>query len=236
MGGKVLITGANRGLGYELLKVYHANNYDVFPLVRSAESANELLKEFPQKCFPIIADIGLDSCKGIIKSTLEQYTREIDIVINNAGISGKEYQIEEVTSEEMLNLFNIHCLGVMRTVQGTLEFLNNSANPRIINVSSRLGSLTKMISDEFKDRYFSYSYKVAKASQNMLTVSLYQELRKKGIHVSTIHPGKLKTGTASNDADMEASEASLYIFNWIETLSMQQSGVFVEPNVGEMPW
>ncbi len=192
MKGKVLITGANRGLGYELLKVFHLKNYDVFPLVRSEESSHKLLSEFPHRCFPIVADIGLDSCKEIIKTTLDQHTKEIDIVINNAGISGKEYQIEKVTSEEMMNLINIHCLGVMRTVQGSLDFLSNSSNPRIINVSSRLGSLTKMVSDEFKDRYFSYSYRVAKASQNMLTVCLYQELRKKGIHVSAITSWKTK--------------------------------------------
>jgi NAD(P)-dependent dehydrogenase (short-subunit alcohol dehydrogenase family) len=236
MRGKVLITGASRGLGYELLKVFHSNSYEVFPLVRSEESSYKLLSEFPQRCFPIVADIGLDSCKENIKTTLEQHTKEIDIVINNAGVSGKEYQIEKVTSEEMMNLLNIHCLGVIRTVQSSLNFLSNSSNPRIINVSSRLGSLNKMISDKFKDRYFSYSYRVAKAAQNMLTVCLYQELRKKGIHVSAIHPGKLKTGTASADADMEASEASRYIFDWIETLSMQNSGMFVEPNVSEMPW
>jgi NAD(P)-dependent dehydrogenase (short-subunit alcohol dehydrogenase family) len=236
MGGKVLITGASRGLGYELLKFFHSRNYDVFPLVRSEESSHKLLSEFSQRCFPIVADIGVDSCRDIIKTTLNQHTKEIDIVINNAGISGKEWQIEKVTSEEMMNLLNIHCLGVLRTVQGALDFLSNSSNPRIVNVSSRLGSLTKMISDEFKDRYYSYSYRVAKAAQNMLTVCLYQELRKKGIHVSALHPGKLKTGTASADADMEASEVSRYIYDWIETLSMQQSGMFVEPNKGEMPW
>lgn len=236
MKGKVLITGASRGLGYELLKEFYLSNYDIFPLVRSEESSRKLLSEFPHRCFPIVADIGLDSCKEIIKNTLEQHTKEIDIVINNAGISGKEYQIEKVTSEEVMNLINIHCLGVMRTVQGSLDFLNNSSNPRIINVSSRLGSLTKMVSDEFKDRYFSYSYRVAKASQNMLTVCLYQELRKKGIHVSAIHPGKLKTGTASADADMEATEAARYIFDLIESIKLQQSGMFVEPNIGEMPW
>ncbi|WP_078554397.1 SDR family NAD(P)-dependent oxidoreductase [Bacillus alkalicellulosilyticus] len=236
MSRKVLITGASRGLGYELVKVYHSNNYDVFPLVRNEESAYKLSIEFPQKCFPIIADIGQDNCKDIIKTSLELHTKEIDIIINNAGVSGKEYQIEKVTSEEMLELFNIHCLGVIRTVQGSLDSLCNSSNPRIINVSSRLGSLTKMSSDEFKDRYFSYSYRIAKASQNMLTVSLYQELRKKGIHVSSIHPGKLTTGTASADADMEASEAARYIFEWVDSLSMRQSGKFVEPNVGDMPW
>jgi short-subunit dehydrogenase len=155
--GKVLITGGNRGLGYELVKVFHENDYEVFTVVRTNEAAEKIKHEFKQKCYPIVADLRFDDSKEKIKSALDMVTNEIDIVINNAGIPGREYEIEKVTTEEIEELLNIHCLGVIRTVQSTLGFLRNSANPRIINISSRLGSLSKMSSGEFSNRKFSYS-------------------------------------------------------------------------------
>lgn len=232
----VLITGANRGLGYELLKVFYYNNCVVFPLVRSEESANRLRKEFTNRCYPIVADIRSDDCKEIIKSTLENHTDKLDILINNAGIPGRAYQIENVSSGEVLDLLNVHCLGVIRTVQATIGFLENSTKPRIINVSSRLGSLSKMASGEFKNRNFSYSYRIAKAAQNMLTVCLDQEMKDLGICVVAIHPGKLKTYSGASDADMEPGEAARNIFNWVETLDINHSGIFVQPFTEQFQW
>ncbi|WP_207652857.1 SDR family NAD(P)-dependent oxidoreductase [Anaeromicrobium sediminis] len=233
---KVLITGGNRGLGYELVKVFLRNGYEVFAVVRSIEGKGKLEKEFKENCYPIVADISSDDSIKIIKSTLTKYTDQIDILINNAGITAKEHEIMKVTTNEMSNLFHIHCLGVVRTVQATLEMLYNSKNPRIINVSSRLGSLTKMASGEFKGRNFSYSYRIAKAAQNMLTICLDQELRDKGIYLGAIHPGKLKTNMAASDADMNPSEGANNIYNWVSSLKVKDRVEFVQPLVNELEW
>jgi NAD(P)-dependent dehydrogenase (short-subunit alcohol dehydrogenase family) len=236
MSGHVLITGANRGLGYELLKVFHANNYVVFPLIRNNTALQRIREEFGERCYPIEGDVSLDSCKKSIESTIKKYTNKIDILINNAGIPGVEHQIDKVNTSEVYDLFNVHCLGIIRTVQATLPFLLNSSNPRIINVSSRLGSLSKMASGEFKDRQFSYSYRIAKAAQNMLSICLHNELNSKGVHVSAVHPGRLKTDSGSSDADMEASEAAEFIFKWIQTLNKENSCQYVQPFVTELKW
>ena len=68
-----------------------------------------------------------------------------------------------------------------------------SNQSRVNNISSRLGSLHKMANKEFPQGEFSYSYRIAKAAQNMLTLCLQQEFADKGIRVTAIHPGKLKT-------------------------------------------
>ncbi len=189
----ILITGGNRGLGLELVRVFHKNGHTVFPVVRSKESLTFLIELFKEKCHPIYADISkYESVKGIA-SRLSFYTNSLDIVINNAGIPGETYEIENVTTKELMNLYNVHCLGVVRTVQATLSFLSESTNPRIINISSRLGSLSKMGRDEFPKGKFSYSYRIAKAAQNMLTLCLNQELEDKPISVTAIHPGKVQT-------------------------------------------
>jgi len=231
----VCITGASKGLGFELAKLFYAHQYLVFPLVRTNTAANDLLKEMP-RCHPIVADVTEDACTDILKAALYAHTNVLDILINNAGIPGVAYQIAKVTTQETSELFNVHSLGVIRTVQAALSFLERSSVPRIINISSRLASLSKTASGEFYEGGFSYSYRMAKAAQNMLTLCLDQELRSKGIHVSAVHPGKLNTKCASHDANMDSKEAAEKIFAWCQVAGLHNSGYYVEPGMGKLPW
>ncbi|OAB47163.1 SDR family NAD(P)-dependent oxidoreductase [Paenibacillus antarcticus] len=232
----VLITGASRGLGYELLKVYSIHDYITFPIVRTEEAFERLKYEFQGKCYPILADLTLDSSINHIKSEVSKQTDELDILINNAGISGTEYLIETVRTKEVNSLFDIHCLGPIRAVQSCISLLKQSDNPRIVNVSSRLGSITKMASGEFSDRDFSYSYRMVKAAQNMFTVCLSHELQGNNISVNAIHPGVLLTRGGSSDSNMYPEEAASNIYEWIKTLNKSTTGQFVQPSIGKLPW
>ncbi|SFM46260.1 NAD(P)-dependent dehydrogenase, short-chain alcohol dehydrogenase family [Paenibacillus sp. 1_12] len=231
----VLITGAGRGLGFELSKIFHENQYRVFPLVRNQSSANKLSHDL-KGCYPIVADVSFDESISLIKSYLQSRTHSIDIIINCAGISGQETKFNHVTTDEMKELFNVHCLGVLRTVQAAYDLLQNSANPRVINISSRLGSLGKVSSGDFTEGEFSYAYRVAKAAQNMLTVCMDQEMKSMGIHISAIHPGEIKTTMGSGDADLTPEEAANQLFFWIKKTSYNNSGTFTDPFKGKLPW
>ncbi|PFD41352.1 short-chain dehydrogenase [Bacillus cereus] len=233
---RVLITGGNRGLGLQLVKVFHENGHIVYPLVRSVEAIEQLKQMFPSRCFPILADLSADGSTERIKEQLEKYTGHIDLVINNAGIPGKETEILRTNSEELTDLFNVHCLGVIRAIKGTFPALIKSNQPRIINISSRLGSLHKMAAKEFPQGEFSYSYRIAKAAQNMLTLCLQQEFAGKGICVTAIHPGKLMTDIGAFDANMNPTEGAQNIYDWIINSNEDVSGKFIEPGVGELKW
>lgn len=114
---RVLITGGNRGLGLQLVKVFHENGHIVYPLVRTEVAVTQLKKMFSSRCFPILADLSIDESTEQIKNQLEEYKKYIDLVINNAGITGKETEILRTNSEELMELFNVHCLGVIRAVR-----------------------------------------------------------------------------------------------------------------------
>ncbi len=232
----VLITGGNRGLGLELVRVFHENEHIVFPVVRMKEAIDFLNKNFPNRCHPILADVSNDESIAEIESQIGSYVNHLDILINNAGIPGKSYEIEKVSTKELMDLYNIHCLGVVRTVQATLPYLRKSKNPRIINLSSRLGSLSKMANGEFAKGKFSYSYRIAKAAQNMLTLCLDQELVDIPISVTAIHPGKLMTSSGAYDADMSPEDAAKRIYTWLLNSKQNISGKFFEPLVSEMNW
>ncbi|MBE7105255.1 SDR family NAD(P)-dependent oxidoreductase [Bacillus cereus] len=233
---KVLVTGGNRGLGFQLVKVFHENGHIVYPLVRSKEAIGQLNKVFTSRCFPILADLSDDESTERIKEQIGEYTEHIDLVINNAGITGKETEILRTNPEELMELFNLHCLGVIRAIKGTYSALTKSNQPRIINVSSRLGSLHKMAGKEFLQGQFSYSYRIAKAAQNMLTLCLQQEFADKGIRVTAIHPGKLKTDIGAFDANMTPAEGAQNIYDWVMDSNEDVSGKFIEPGVGELKW
>jgi NAD(P)-dependent dehydrogenase (short-subunit alcohol dehydrogenase family) len=191
--------------------------------------------EMPE-CHPIIADVANDQCVDIMREALSAHTDGLDILINNAGIPGIAYEFANVTTQETAKLFNVHCLGIIRMVQASLSFLERSANPRIINVSSRLGSMAKTANGDFNEGGFSYSYRMAKAAQNMLTLCLDQELRRNGVHVSAVHPGKIKTDCASYDVDLEPHEAAQNILAWCTMASPINSGQFLEPGAGNLSW
>lgn len=232
----VVISGAGRGLGFALLNEMIQRGAYVYPIVRKKEDVSRLKNVFLKNCHPILADIKDESCIEIISNSIKEHTNSVDIVINNAGVPGKEYRISDVTQQEMMDVFQTHCMGAINVSKATLPFLEKSSNARIINVSSRLGSLTKMSSGEFKNRKFSYSYRIAKAAQNMFTVCLNNELQDKNIGVMAIHPGQVVTDSAANDAKETAEHAAKRIYDWIEQLTDNDHGTYQYPGFEEFPW
>ena len=236
MNKTVLITGANRGLGLALIEVFHAGGWTVFPLGRNAEALNKLKSRFPKNCHPICSDVSKNSVRDDIEKGLSNHTQSLDLLINNAGIPGVGHSIETLNPDEILDLFDVHCLGAVRCTQGALGFLLKSGMPTVVNVTSRLGSLSKTSSGDFAHLEISYAYRVAKAAQNMFSACLNQELKKKGVRVFSIHPGRLTTDTHAADADTPASIGAQKVFDWLKTSDRNQSGTFFEPFSEEFPW
>lgn len=233
---KILITGTNRGFGYALTKAFINNGDMVFGLVRQMEAVSSLEKEFGKQFIPIVSDVRDEDCSKTIKKVLAKHTNHLDLLINNVGVTGKGYRIDDVDPEEILNVFNVHCVSVIRTYQGAKDFLRKADEPLIINVSSRLGSLTRMASGEFAKRRFAYSYRVAKAAQNMLTICMDQELRNDNIRLVSIHPGRLLTESGAKDADTDPDVGATRLLQWLDTFKPEDTTSYVEPDVGEIPW
>lgn len=232
----VLITGASRGLGKALLQTFWENGDFVFPLIRSKEVAQLIKNNFSDRCAPIICDVVDECAIEEIRTTVSHYTDKLDIVINNAGVAGDAYRIKEISKEEIMKLFEIHCFGALNISKSCIPFLKNSSLGKIINVSSRLGSLSKMSSDEFRDRDFSYSYRIAKASQNMMSICLNNEMLDSSIGVISIHPGQINTESGSSDAKESPYEAGVRIMNWINSTTKSDFGKFYYPGVTEFNW
>lgn len=211
----VLITGANRGFGRALFDIYSHRGWQMFPLVRRAEAARELIRAAKSPCFPILADVTAPNPGEAITRVLATHTKTLDVLINNAGFAKKISGILTISANDLVEHFQVHCCGVLETTRAAFPFLKQAAAPLVINISSRKGSLALNLAETY-DR--AHPYRIAKCAQNMLTVSLDQELRPLGIPVFAVHPGRLITDAAPPDADTRPEIAAEKLVNWIEQI------------------
>ncbi|MFB9887310.1 SDR family NAD(P)-dependent oxidoreductase [Balneatrix alpica] len=228
----VLITGANRGLGLALAHAFHKEGYGLYLVVRSEAAQLELSHAFPGANV-LQCDLRDDFYESKLKEWLTSVT--LDVVINNAGSGSKAPTLAETTAEHLHKEFETNCVAVLSTVKGCLSALQCSRAGVVINISSRRGSLKLQSEMAAKGSGCSYSYRISKAAQNMLTLCLADDLDEWGIKVIAVHPGRLLTKMASHDACMSADESAARI---VELLRKQQfnSRDYICVENGILPW
>lgn len=209
----ILVTGAGRGFGRELARVYRQRGWTVFPLVR-AESAEQPFAD-DSGFRPLRADVGTAEAEEAIGAVLSAYGGPLDVLVNNAGIIHKRRWLPDTQPEDLEELFRVHCVGALRCTRAALPYLRRAPRPLVVNVSSRFGSIARTVGVEFRGIY---SYSMAKCAQNMLTACLDRELRPEGIRVLAIHPGSLRTSVGAVDADTDPREAAVRMADWLEAL------------------
>ncbi len=229
----VFITGINRGLGRELFNLFLAKGYMIFGVLRNVSEAQRIAMKLPDNGKLIIADLSNDASIASIQSVVKD--TPINLLINNAGVGGESFLIDDMESEEIQNLFNIHCLGVFRTVKALKTNLIKSTKPIVLNLNSRFGSISRQNTGAYKDLSVSYSYRIAKAAQNMLTICLRNEFEK-NIKFISLHPGKMKTDTAHTDADIDPDIVAAKILDFYEGGKLKEENGILEMDNELIDW
>jgi NAD(P)-dependent dehydrogenase (short-subunit alcohol dehydrogenase family) len=214
----ILITGASRGFGLELFNVYAKRGWTTYPLVRDPEVAIHLESSTQHSCYPIVSDITAEQLEEVIEKTLGEHCEKLDILMNNAGNIIKRRGLENTFPNDLNNLFRVHCIGVLRCTKAALPYLAKAKRPVVVNISSRFGSISRVLRGKGTTIY---SYPVAKCAQNMLTACLDQELKDRGIRVFAVHPGRLKTEVGAPDADTDPRTAAIALADWIDRVDDQ---------------
>ena len=208
----ILITGASRGFGRALLELYASKQWTLFPLVRDPADADRLARQFAPRCFPIVGDVASDLVGNAITDILSTHGDALELLINNAGHIVKKRGIHGVSSDDLIEHFNVHVAGVWRCTLAALPFLKKAGKPVIVNVTSRFGSIARI---PRRKSDFVYAYNIAKAAQNMLTACMARDLGREGIIVVPVHPGQLKTDAAALDANTEPRVAAAKLYEFI---------------------
>ncbi|MEU7884900.1 SDR family oxidoreductase [Microbispora bryophytorum] len=201
-GTVALVTGANKGIGYEIARQLGELGMTVLLGARDPgrrDEATAKLRAEGLEVHPLTIDVtGEESVRAAVARVEERFGR-LDVLVNNAGISGGTRQTPgSVDLGVVREVFETNIFGVIRVTDATLPLLRRSAAGRIVNVSSGTGSMTHMTDP---GHYFTGSpsfaaYPPSKAALNMLTVQYAKQLRPLGILVNAIAPGPCDTDFA----------------------------------------
>jgi NAD(P)-dependent dehydrogenase (short-subunit alcohol dehydrogenase family) len=229
----VVVTGANRGLGLELARVYACRGDRVIAGCRNPAAADELaaLTDHVHAL-----DIGeQQSIADFVDAVGEQ---AVDVLVNNAGIDARnlgaadsERDVLRQTPDQLMGQVAVNAVGPWLLSRGLLPQLRRATNPRIVNVTSQIGSI------EVSQRIGrDVGYAVSKAALNMITVKLAARLRDDGIVAIVLHPGFLRTDMGGSSATMDPDDSARQIVALVDGLTIADTGTFRRWDGSVHPW
>jgi NAD(P)-dependent dehydrogenase (short-subunit alcohol dehydrogenase family) len=228
-----LVTGANRGIGLELVKQLAARGKRVFATARQLEKAHalqELGEQYNGQIVIISLDVTDPSSIADCYAQVEAYTSEVDVLINNAGVGDSSEKLGEITQETLLRIYMVNTAGPLLVAQQFLPMLTKGEGKKIVNISSGAGSIAMR-----KDGRM-YAYCASKAALNMLTKILSLSLKSFGIVVISQCPGWVKTDMGGPDAILSPEESIKGILSVLDGLKLDDTGKFFSHQGEEYPW
>jgi NAD(P)-dependent dehydrogenase (short-subunit alcohol dehydrogenase family) len=224
-----LVTGANKGLGYETTRQLIERGHTVYIGARSVKrgeaAATELGAQFVQ--LEVTDDASVKAALGVIASR----EGHLDVLVNNAGIS----TTADVNGQVALEVFDTNAIGIIRVTQAALPLMEKSENPVVVNVSSALGSFWAVTNPERRQFHFpSIIYGSSKAAVSMLTVQYAKALP--GIKFNAVEPGFTATNLTPFSGAGQPVEKGAEVIVRLATIGKDgPSGTFQEGE-GELGW
>ncbi|MGQ2984294.1 SDR family oxidoreductase [Flavobacterium sp.] len=236
-----LITGANKSIGFETARQLLAAGYKVFIGSRDAVKGETAVNELKAAGFDDVEAIVLEvTDAGSISYAAEELSGKIphlDVLVNNAGIPGTYPQDgSNVTQENLKAVFETNFFAVIAVTQAFLPLLRKSDAPRIVNVSSDLGSLG--FNADPQSRHYEVklaAYNSSKAALNMYSVVLAYELRDTCFKVNSVNPGYTATDFNNHTGYKTVEAAAAPIVKYATTGDDGPTGKFFS-DYGDTPW
>jgi NAD(P)-dependent dehydrogenase (short-subunit alcohol dehydrogenase family) len=238
-----LISGANRGIGFETARQLGKKGITVIVGARSQTQADETAKKLTAEnieAYPVVLDVTKDADRTAAAAFVEKKFGKLDILINNAGIGPEDGlskpKTVETTEKELLNVFGTNVFSVVGVTRAFLPLLKKSSAGRIVNLSSILGSLT-LHADPKSPIAGSklFAYDASKSALNAFTIHLAAELKNTNIKVNSAHPGWVKTEMGTDQAPMELVDGAKTSVDLALLGSDGPNGRFI--HLGEeLPW
>ncbi|MBB5894809.1 SDR family oxidoreductase [Kutzneria kofuensis] len=182
-----LVTGANKGIGREIAAQLAARGTTVLLAGRNPDLVEPAAAELGVR--PVILDVTDDASVAAAAKLVEAEHGRLDVLINNAGITGGRGNNDVATVQKV---FDTNVFGVIRMIDAFVPLLQRSQAPRIVNVSSSVGSLQFMGAPD-NPLPFLLPYPTSKTALNAVTVQYARELGKQGIKVNAVCPGYCAT-------------------------------------------
>jgi NAD(P)-dependent dehydrogenase (short-subunit alcohol dehydrogenase family) len=231
---RVLVTGANRGIGLEYVRQLANRGDRVFAGCREpdhAEALQALAGRHPGRVVPLALDVtDAAAIDAALRAVAADGPGTLDVVINNAGVSPRGEAFSNLDATAMLDVFAVNSVAPMIVAQRARPLLALASRPRVANMSSSMGSLEK------KTYGRHYSYASSKAALNMLTRAAAHDLGDEGIIVVALHPGWVRTDLGGPHAELTVEESVAGLLRVIDGLSADESSLFLTWNGERHPW
>lgn len=242
----VLITGANKSIGFETARQLLKEGNYVFLGSRNLNNGQEAVDKLKAEGFNDVEAVQIDvSDQESVNSAREligKKTEILDSLVNNAGINGGMPQSAlEASIDQFRKVYETNLYGVVRVTQAFFDLLEKSEQPRIVMVSSLGASMT--LHSDANWKYFTHKsalYSPSKTALNMYTIALAYELRDTPFRVNAIDPGFTKTDFNGHRGTGTVEDAGKRIAKYALVGKNMPTGKFISeeqnPETGEIPW
>lgn len=229
MSDTVLLTGASRGIGLDIVRALLGRGHRTLATCRHPDAAAALsaLAADDDRLEILALDVGDAASVAGLAATLEG--RTIDALVNNAGRMRREASVDDIDYDDWLLTFAINSQAPLRVATALKANLLASPNPRVLTVSSQMGSLERAGTG-------SVAYRSSKAAVNMAMRCLAAEWASEGITVCMAHPGWVRSDMGGAKADLSTAESAADLVVLLEGLTPADNGRFVNHDGSTMPW
>lgn len=233
----ILITGSSRGVGLALVHEWLArDNTHIYATCRNPQTAHELTalaEKNPERVSVIALDVTDSASIEAAAKSVSQLTTQLDILVNNAGIYPKDpesQQFGSLTAERVLDVLTTNAVAPLLVTQAFMPLLQKGTNPRLVMISSQVGSITNTRVS------YGVSYRMSKTALNMATKILANEYGASGMIVITTHPGHVATDMGGQGAPVSPQESASGLVALTERLTPDDNGHFFNYDGRELPW
>lgn len=237
----VVVTGASRGIGLELVKQYATQGMfegqvcKVMATCRDPENATELqtfANELQAKGQDnlVIRELDVANQDSVQAFASTLHDRAIDVLINNAGMYGPNAPLLPVDIEKWHAVFHLNCVAPLYLTQQLFENLKSSRLGKVVTISSDMGSIA------LNEGGGAYLYRSSKSALNSAMYSLSIDAKPFGITVMMLHPGHVITDMGGPNAKVPAQESVAGLRAVIEKTNIDETGAYKNWLGEVMPW
>ncbi|MGN5377392.1 SDR family oxidoreductase [Streptomyces lasalocidi] len=234
-----LVTGANKGIGYEIAAGLGALGWSVGVGARDEErraSAVVKLLAVGVDAFGVPLDVTDDASVAAAAALIEDRAGRLDVLVNNAGITGSAPQMPTtVDPSTVLAAVQTNVIGVIRVTNAMLPLLRRSTSPRIVNMSSSVGSLTRQTTPGAETGPIAVAYAPSKTFLNAVTVQYAKELHDTNILINAACPGFCATDLNGFRGVRTPEQGAAVAIRLAALPDDGPTGRFFD-DTGEVPW
>jgi NAD(P)-dependent dehydrogenase (short-subunit alcohol dehydrogenase family) len=227
-----LITGANKGLGFQAAGQLIAAGHTVYLGARDRQRGADAAARLGAR--PLLIDVTSDDSVQAAAALIQEQAGHLDVLINNAGISGGRKPPGEVTAADLQTVYDTNVFGVVRVTRAFLPLLQAAGAPVIVNVSSGMGSLAITTDpSRFESTLPGLAYPSSKAALNMVTSQYAKAFP--AIRINAVDPGYTATDLNGHRGTQTVEQGAVIIVRMATSTPDGPTGGYFDA-AGPVPW